>query len=355
MINRKGGPVFAKRRNLFAACLLLLALHGCGHKPAVTPSAPPGLPLNEMCNRYNVSWQWDGVTQVIILEYKNSKAKALVGSNVVIVGKERVQLSAPVRRYNSTVYVPEDFEAKVLVPFGIMPGISGLRVDWSRLKIRTIVLDPGHGGKDPGAIGPSGVREKEVVLDISKRIKVLLEEVGIKVIITRTRDEFISLAERTEIASKSDADLFVSVHANSNPARKTKGMEVYYVKTHNKRDLDEEQRQKNERIFTRGLEMQRTQTMSRVVGDMMYALKTAESGKLAQIIVKQASADIDTPNRGAHTCRFFVVRNTLIPAVLIEVGFLTNRKEEEELSSPIYRQKVAQAIARSIISYATNS
>ena len=338
---------------LCAGLALVLALHGCATRPSVPPLTAPGIPLKDLCTRYNVSWQWDGVTQVIILEYKNNKAKALVGSNVVVLGKERVELSSPLRRANSTIYVPEDFETKVLVPFGIMPGISGLQVDWARLRIHTVVLDAGHGGKDPGAQSPGGVKEKTVVLDIARRMKDLLEQVGIKVIMTRTRDEFISLPQRTEIASKSDAELYVSIHANANPSRKAQGMEVYYVKTHRKKDLDEEQRQKNERLFVRQLSMKSSPQLTKVVADMMYTLKIAESKKLAQNIVQQASVDVDTPNRGTHPCRFFVVRNTLIPAVLVEVGYLTNRREEQQLNSPVYRQKVAQALARSIIHYAT--
>ncbi|MBI4309635.1 MAG: N-acetylmuramoyl-L-alanine amidase [Candidatus Omnitrophica bacterium] len=338
------------------SCLiLLLVLHGCaGRGPYVPSAVSSGVPLSAICARYNVSWQWDGVTQVVILEYKGNKAKALVGSNVVVVGKEKIALSLPLHRSNSAIYVPEDFEAKVLAPFGITPGVPGAKVDWSRLKIRTVILDPGHGGKDPGARGPNGVREKDVVIDIAKRMKVLLEQGGLKVIMTRNSDYFISLGQRTEIASRSDADLFVSIHANSNPARKAHGMEVYYVKTRDKRDLDEEQRQKNEKIFTKTLNTRYSPQLNGVIADMMYASKTAESLRLAELIARDGSAHADTANRGARACRFFVVRNTLVPAVLVEVGFLSNRREEKKLNSSSYRQRLAEAIVRSIINYATD-
>jgi len=338
-----------------ASMVLLLALHGCAGRGPSVPQPSPGLALNDICAQYNVSWQWDGVTQVVILEYKGNKAKALVGSNIVLLGKEKITLSAPLRRANSTIYVPEDFEARVLTSFGITPSIAGLRVDWTRLRVHTIMLDPGHGGKDPGAQGPSGVREKEVVLDIAKRIRSILQEAGIKVIMTRTNDEFISLAERTRLASRSDADLFISIHANANPVRKTEGMEAYYVRTHTKEDLQEDQRRDNERAFARKLNAQYSPMVTAVVSDMMYTLKTAESARLAHTIVEQSSDYANAPNRGARTCRFFVVRNTLVPAVLVEVGFLTNRREEKKLDSLAYRQKVAEAIARSVLNYATDS
>lgn len=330
-------------------------LGGCAGRGPSAPLPPPGISLSDMCAKYNVSWQWDGVTQVVILEYKGNKAKALVGSNVVLVGKEKMTLSAPLRRVNSAIYVPEDFEAKVLAPFGVTAGVPGMKVDWARLRVHTVVLDPGHGGKDPGAQGPSGSREKEIVLDIAKRIKVLLEGAGIKVVMTRSGDEFISLPQRTEIAGRSDADLFVSIHANSNPAHTMEGMEVYYVKTRDRRDLDEEQRQKNERAFAKRLNMKYSPLMAGIVADMMYTAKTGESARLARTVVEKASEYAGMPNRGARTCRFFVVRNTLIPAVLVEVGFLTNRREEKKLGSPSYRQTIAEAVARSIIVYATDS
>ncbi len=332
----------------------MMVLHGCA---APRPSLPPpvtGIALNDVCNRYNVTWQWDGVTQVVILEYKGSKAKALVGSNLVMFGKERIQLSVPVKRVNSTIYVPEDFESKVLERFGIRPGPPGIAVSWSRLKVRTVVIDPGHGGRDPGAKGVSGSLEKNVVLDISKRIKSILENVGIKVIMTRHRDEYVTLEERTEMASKTDADLFLSVHANANPVSSIQGMEVYVVKTRNKQDLEEEQRNKNEKIFVKRMSPRDPSLVKGIITDMMYQSKVAQSALLAQAMASQASAYADTSNRGVRPCRFFVVRNTLIPAVLVEVGFLTNRSEEKKLKSSVYRQRMAEAIARSVVRYAND-
>ena len=334
---------------------MAFVLPGCAGRPAMVSKAPSGIPLKDICAHYNISWQWDGVTQVVILEYKGNKAKGLVGSNIILVGKEKVMLSVPLRRENSTIYVPEDFEARVITPFGITPGLPVIRTDWSKLKVHAVMLDPGHGGKDPGAAGPSGVKEKEVVLDIAKRLKALLEEYGLKVMMTRREDAFISLSERTELTSKSDADLFVSIHANSNPVRRTQGMEAYYVKTKDKKDLDEDQRRDNEKAFVHKLNANSSSVLTGIVADMMYTLKTAESARLAETIVREGSRYVETPNRGVRTCRFFVVRNTLIPAVLVEVGFLTNRQEERKLHSSSYRQKLAEAIARSILNYATDS
>ena len=346
-----------RRLTLLGYCLLVsltLFLHGCaGGRP--TPSKQMGIDLNEVCDQYHVGWQWDGVTQVVLLEYQGNKAKALVGSNVVMVNKDRILLNLPLRRFNSNIYVPDDFEKKVLVPMGAITSQGGVGFDRSRMRIHSVVLDAGHGGKDPGTQGASGIKEKTVVLDIATYVKNYLQEAGLKVILTRDKDEFISLPQRTEIATKSNADLFVSIHANSNPVRKTEGIEVYFCKTRSKNDLDEDQRAKNERAFLKRLKSIYSQALEQIVADMMYVNKTSQSEKLAQDIVSHSSRESGGINRGARHCRFFVVRNTLMPAVLVEVGYLSNRQEEKKLSSPAYRHKIAMAIANSIIKYATDS
>ncbi|MBF0490547.1 MAG: N-acetylmuramoyl-L-alanine amidase [Candidatus Omnitrophica bacterium] len=332
----------------------LVWMGGCASVP-LTHNMGQGISLQEICKKYSIYWQFDSVTQVVLLEVKSHKAKAVVGSPVVFIGQEKITLDGPLRRVNSSIYVPEDFESKVIGSLGLVQSNLGYSGEISNLKVRTIILDPGHGGKDPGAKGYSGVKEKDVVLDIGKRLKSLLTQSGIKVVMTRDNDEFISLNGRTEMATKANADLFVSIHANSNPARRTEGIEVYYAKTHEKRDLDEDQRQKNEKNFLRNLDADRGSTVGAIVADMMYQLKICESSKLAMRIVHDCSAAVETPNRGARHARYFVVRNTLMPAILVETGFLTNKKEEKRLNTKEYRQKLAESIARSILTYASSS
>lgn len=332
---------------------LFFFVSGCATAPLPVSAPLPAISLNSVCERYGVAWEFDGVTQVVLLEYKGAMAKALVASPVVLVGKEKVILSAPLRRRQGIIYVPEDFESRVLTPLGAVPGRRGLVADMSVSKIRTIVVDAGHGGRDPGATGTTGTKEKSVVLDIAKRLRGLLEGAGFKVIMTRTRDEFVPLAERTVIASRPDVDLFVSIHANSNPSAKTRGVETYYVKTVGQKDLDEDQRQRNEKVFARNLNMEYSPLLAGIVAQMMYDYKICESRKLAEEMASGVSRDVSAPNRGARASRFFVVRNTIIPAVLVETGFLTNAQEERKLNSGGYRQRVAEAITRSIIDYAT--
>jgi N-acetylmuramoyl-L-alanine amidase len=332
--------------------VMLLTLHGCGGRPVVLPTQPVGIPLEEVCNRYHVTWQWDGVTQVVMMEYKGNLSKALVGSATVLIGEKQIVLSAPLRRENSTIYVPEDFESKVLAPFGVP--IAGITPVESSSRVHVIVIDAGHGGKDRGTMARGGMDEKDIVLDVAKRLRVLLEGAGIKVIMTRDTDDFISLPERTVIAARSGADLFVSVHVNSNQDHSVSGFLVYYLETLGRKDVNEEQRKENERTFLQSLSAQDTPTLQAIVTDMMGTLKTSQSQKLAKLIVREAREESGVKVRGdgIRLCRFFVVRNTLIPAVLVETGFLSNHQEHGKLISSLYRQKMAEVIARGVLDYA---
>ena len=332
---------------------MILALHGCAGRSVVPPTPAMGIPLEDICNRYHVTWQWDGVTQVVLMEYRGNISKALVGSSTVLIGQQQIILSAPLRRENSTIYVPEDFETKVLAPFGVP--IIGLSSVGSSSRVHVIVIDAGHGGKDRGTMSPSGgMDEKEIVLDVAKRLRSLLDGAGIKVIMTRDTDDFISLPERTVITSRSSADLFISIHVNSNQDHAVSGLLVYYLDSIPRRDLNEGQRRENARIFLGSLNANDSSTMQAIVTDMMDTVKTSQSQRLARSIVREAREEpgIKVRGDGIRLCRFFVVRNTLVPAVLVETGFLSNHQEHNKLISPSYRQKIAEIIARGVLDYA---
>ncbi len=326
---------------------LTLWLSGCATAPprsTETSTAP--VSLSNLCREQKVDLNVDAVTQVVTLSKNNLSAKVLVGSDVVLIGNEKIMLSAPIRRVKGAVYVPSDFRRKVIDRFGPQD-------TFAVKKFRQIVIDPGHGGKDPGAHGRSGLKEKEVVLDIAKRLKKDLEASGIKVIMTRDSDEFISLKERTEIATRSDADLFVSVHANSSRSRSAEGFEVFYLRELNSREKKDDDLRDNQRLKFRNFSMERgSPVLDSIVTDMMYGYKQAESRHLAEHVMLRTPHSLDAEPRGSKSCAFFVLRNTLIPAILVEVGFVSNNKEEKKLKTSVYREKIADSLAKHILSYA---
>lgn len=334
--------------------LVLLSVSGCqGNKGYVKLSVPENS-LQAICEGRNIPWQWDSVSQVFTFTNQKVVTKVLVGSSMVMIDSNRVILSSAVERKASLILVPPDFIRRV---FGKADEkhIATYPVPLSSGKYHEIMIDAGHGGKDPGAQGLTGTVEKNIVFDIAQRLKSSLENMGFKVDMTRDSDEFISLQERTEIATRSKADLFVSIHANSSKSKKTKGLEIYYSRKL-EHDPDVEQRKLNEHDLFKRLDISGERAVPEgIISDMMYANKLEESSTFADLVINKTSRNINTVNRGSRTCGFFVVKNTLIPAVLFEVGYITNAAEAKLLKTEEYRQKIADAIAESIKEYSDES
>jgi len=218
-------------------------------------------------------------------------------------------------------------------------------------EIQTIVVDPGHGGKDPGAMSKSGLTEKEVVLDVSRRLKKLIEKrLKKKVILTRNRDVFISLKKRTRIANENRADLFISVHVNSSPRRNTKGIEVYLMGRASNRRALAVARRENAAMHD-GL--RNFQEM--ILDDLEREFTKNASLELAHFtndaIKKNLISKYPTPALGVKKAPFFVLAHTEMPAILAELSFLSNRVEEKRLRSKSYRQRAAEALFKGIKNY----
>ncbi len=217
--------------------------------------------------------------------------------------------------------------------------------------IRTIVIDPGHGGKDPGARSRGGLKEKDIALDISKRLKKLLENrLKKKVIMTRNRDVFISLKKRTEIANKNKADLFISVHINSSTSRKLKGIEVYLLgRPSDKRALAlaaRENAETHKGVIDFG---------KMILNDLERDFTKNASLELAHFtnnaLKKNLISKYPTKALGVKRAPFYVLNHTDMPAILAEISFLSNRKEEKRLRSSKYRQEAAEALLKGIQGY----
>jgi N-acetylmuramoyl-L-alanine amidase len=305
--------------------------------------------LKDVCDQNNVLWEWDQVSQVVTLKYREARAQAMVESDLVLIGGERITLSAPMRRARGAVIVPNDFQGKVI---DRLRQKAAPQKGYGIAKVRKVLIDAGHGGKDPGAISRTGIKEKGINLDIAKRLKEILRGKGLNVEMTRDSDVFIPLEGRTAIASRSNADLFVSIHANSSPARSVSGMEVYSERNLKFADRIAAERKINEKLLFKNFAMKRDVTnVQKIVSDMLYTNKQSESRSLARHMAKKASRLAKTKSRGAKTADFHILRNTLIPAILIEVGFLTNPKEERLLNTADYRQKIAQSVAEGVMDY----
>jgi len=220
------------------------------------------------------------------------------------------------------------------------------------LKLGRVVLDPGHGGHDVGTHGPSGLYEKDVVLDIAKRLGALLEtRLGSEVIYTRTDDTFIPLEQRTQIANDKKADLFLSIHANSSPYRTVSGVEAYYLNFTTSRaalDVAARENASSERsLFDLKDLIQKIALKDKIDESREFASRIDSA--LYRVSVKSNPV---AKNRGVKKAPFVVLIGAEMPSVLVEIGFLTNASDEALLRKSEHRQKIAEALYKGIASYA---
>jgi len=215
------------------------------------------------------------------------------------------------------------------------------------LKISRVVIDPGHGGHDTGSIGPTGYTEKELVLDIAKRLETLIErELGAEVMLTRTDDTFVPLETRTAMANQQQADLFISIHANSSRTRSVRGVETFFLGLTNSREALETAARENAASERSIHELQD------VVKQIMMQDKAAESRELAAHIQKaMAKGKGASQNRGIKQAQFFVLIGANMPSILAETSFISNPEEERQLKTAKYRQQIAESILAGIRSY----
>ncbi|PYM47947.1 MAG: N-acetylmuramoyl-L-alanine amidase, partial [Candidatus Rokuibacteriota bacterium] len=220
--------------------------------------------------------------------------------------------------------------------------------------LRLIVLDAGHGGHDPGATGPGGVREKDVVLDVTTRVARLVEEgLGVKVALSRSTDVFVPLRERTNFANKQRADLFVSIHANAHPRAVSEGVEVYFLSSEAS-DADARQvaAAENGVIQLEGaVSRQKSELLKSILWDLAQSEFQQESSFLAETVLDSTTRSLRLVNRGVKQAGFYVLGGAAMPAILIEIGFLTNPREERKLASPEHREALAKAIYAGLAEY----
>ena len=217
------------------------------------------------------------------------------------------------------------------------------------LTAKTIVIDAGHGGKDPGGIGVGNLYEKPIALGISKRVGAILTAKGYTVLLTRDSDQFIPLKERTAFATRNKADLFLSIHANASDNSRANGIETYY--------LEVTSTDKNaERIAARenansGYSIQDLESLLK---GLIVESKSKDSRRLALHVQRELVAATGAVDRGVKHARFVVLIGTNIPAILIETGFITNPTEVTKLTSDTYQEKVASAIVRGVEKFLDN-
>jgi N-acetylmuramoyl-L-alanine amidase len=216
------------------------------------------------------------------------------------------------------------------------------------LKLSRVVIDAGHGGHDTGTIGPGGYTEKELVLDVANRLKSLIEtELNAEVVMTRNDDSFVPLESRTAIANQQEADLFISIHANSSKVRSVHGVETYYLNFTSSREALETAARENAASERSIHELQD------LVKKIMLRDKVDESRELAQHIEHALAARKGSGvDRGVKQAPFVVLIGANIPSILAEICFISNPQDEKNVKTPLTRQAIAESLFEGVKSYA---
>ena len=216
--------------------------------------------------------------------------------------------------------------------------------------VARVVLDPGHGGRDTGAVGPGGVREKDVTLDIAHRVAPVLAAQGLQVVLTRDDDRSVPLEERTARANGFGADLFVSIHCNASDSKARRGIETYVLDT--TRDEIAGRVAARENATTQPVSAE----LASILGGLRLADEAQRSGRLAHLLQRVATSAVqsrfgDVVDGGVHTAGFYVLVGARMPSVLFETSYVSNAVEEQRLGSADYRQLLADAIANAVKAY----
>jgi N-acetylmuramoyl-L-alanine amidase len=324
-----------------AAGAILAATGGCVTAPrmaaglAVTSiGGSPYVPLAAVCERKAITFDYDVISRRINIDKGGNRIDLKVGERFYLVNGASHRLRHPVEVSGGTVMIPlelrsDAFDALFRDTVAGEPGVQFYR-------IKRVVIDAGHGGKDPGAIGKSGLKEKIVTLDIARRLRTLLEQQGLQVAMT----------------NKANADLFVSIHANANRSRSLNGFEVYYLSP----KVSDQQRALTSAksgipSVDEGALASSSSTLRTILWDMVYSYSRAESIDLSRQLCQRMQKDLEARDLGVKCANFCVLRGSTVPAVLVEVGFLSNKEEEQILAQDTYRQKLAQTIMRGIADY----
>jgi len=313
--------------------------------------------VEELANRLGMTCQNDVATFRQVLTDGTSEVVICPGLYNALVNDRLVLMESRACTFRGNVMVPESLFGSIRSHIG---GRSGRGAIQSMLPVVTgrkkIVIDPGHGGKDPGAIGVGGLKEKQVNLSIALRLRDILRAKGYDVVMTREDDTFIPLDERAAIANREGADLFVSIHANSTKASSANGFETFFVDdrgpyTTTARGIAAA-RDSMPSVEVLGTKCSLTTSARVILYSALLEEYRLESKEMAEFVQQKLREVLDTQDRGAKGNRGLrVLRYSRCPGVLIEVGFLSNARTAALLRRSSHLNRLAEAIAKAIEKY----
>ena len=227
-----------------------------------------------------------------------------------------------------------------------------LKSEKEKWEFKTIVIDAGHGGKDPGAVGYRGTKEKDIALDVAKRLeKKLTKNMDIKVVMTRDEDVFLRLSERTKIANENNGSLFISIHTNAAEDRRASGFETFLIGLNKNEYAAKVAARENAVLELEGKSGQELTGEDLIQATIAQAAFASSSETFADMVQKEIKKRVQSRDRGVKQAGFVVLARASMPNVLVELGFISNPAEEKKLRSPQYRDQLATAIYRAVQQY----
>ena len=312
-------------------------------------------------------------TQKVVFYVDNKKIKISNQVAFIEIEDNLFQLSSEAVNENGVYYLPtESF-------FGIIQNLSDSSIKYTNNEIRftsissdkkiitknvdlqnekkkwefkTIVIDAGHGGKDPGAVGYRGTKEKDIALDVAKRLeKKLSKNMNVKVIMTRDEDVFLRLSERTKIANDNKGSLFISIHTNAAEDRRASGFETFLIGLNKNEYAAKVAARENAVLELEGSANKDLSGEDLIQATMAQASFAEYSETFADLVQKEIKKRVQSKDRGVKQAGFVVLARASMPNVLVELGFISNPAEEKKLRSPQYREQLATAIYRAVEQY----
>jgi N-acetylmuramoyl-L-alanine amidase len=286
------------------------------------------------------------------LEYRITTLDSPHRLVIDIVGVPSRAPQIQIARPPSSPPIADDSIAGILGSAASEQPVMRIRQQSNSDGIRLIVVDPGHGGRDPGAIGPNGTREKDVNLAMAKILSAALrQQLGVKVLLTREDDRYLELRERTEYANRVGADLFISLHANATTGSRAYGVETYFLNLSKTDEAAEVAAREN------GMTLQDISNLEAILFDLMANAKINESSRLAAEVQQSLVGGLSSRysnirDLGVKQGPFHVLLGATMPSALVESAFITNPREEKRLNSEDYHRHVANAIVQGVKNYA---
>ena len=312
-------------------------------------------------------------TEKIIFYIDDKKIKITNQIAFVMIEDNLFQLSSKTVKQNNDYYVPTESFLSIINSLSTSISISlntnqinleriieipkktvkvDLKSEKEKWEFKTIVIDAGHGGKDPGAVGYRGTKEKDIALDVAKRLeKKISKNMDVKVVMTRDEDVFLRLSERTKIANENNGSLFISIHTNAAEDRRASGFETFLIGLNKNEYAAKVAARENAVLELEGKSGQELTGEDLIQATIAQAAFASSSETFADMVQKEIKKRVQSRDRGVKQAGFVVLARASMPNVLVELGFISNPAEEKKLRSPQYRDQLATAIYRAVQQY----